>query len=165
MLSSHSFCPLRFLATVFNPILGSLQSCPDGHIHNASAQYTLIEQSLIQQLKRTVCTNLVVSFAVQYIPVSSAYTHNMCFYHTMILLYSITKQQQQQHGNDHIQTKSLPTSSKDHSIAIDPVNCVFTNNVIITNEDTGQKYEAVDTLTRQTISKSFNPLYAETEYN
>lgn len=93
----------------------------------------------------------------------------MCFYHTMILLYSITKQQQQQHGNDHIQTMSLPPSSKNHSIGIDPIYYDFTNNVIITNEDTDQKYEAVDTLTRQAITDDIkrvsNPLYAETEFN
>ena len=94
----------------------------------------------------------------------------MYFYHTIILLYSITKQQQQ-HVYDYIPTKSLSPSSNDDNIVMDvnPAYGDFTNNTIKTDENMDREYEAVDTQTRQVKTDDVkivtNPAYAETKFN
>ena len=91
---------------------------------------------------------------------------------SIILLYSITKQQQeQQHVYDYIATKPLSPSSNDDNIAMDinPAYGDFTNNTIKTDEDMDQEYEVVDTQTRQVKTDDVkivtNPAYAETKFN
>ena len=102
----------------------------------------------------------------------------------MILLYSITKQQQEQqpHVYDFIPTKPLATgvynrpvkkslSSNDDSITVDvnPAYGDFTNNTITNDENTDQEYEIVDAQTIQVKTDDVkivtNPAYAETKFN
>ena len=98
------------------------------------------------------------------------------------MLYSVTKQQQQ-HVYDYISTKPIATgvynrqvkkspSSIDDKIVMDvnPAYGDFTNNSIITDEDTGLEYEVVDPQTRRVktdnnITMVRNPAYAETKFN
>ena len=93
----------------------------------------------------------------------------MYFYHTIILLYSITKQQQ--HVYDYIPTKSLSPSSNDDNIVMDvnPAYGDFTKNTIKTDENMDREYEAVDTQTRRVKTDDVkivtNPAYAETKFN
>ena len=98
------------------------------------------------------------------------------------MLYSVTKQQQQQHVYDYISTKPLATgvynrqvkkspSSNDDNIAMDvnPAYGDFTNNTIKTDEDMDQEYEVMDIQTRQVKTDDVkivtNPAYAETKFN
>ena len=103
----------------------------------------------------------------------------------MILLYSITKQQQEQqpHVYDFIPTKPLAytgvynrpvkksLSSNDDSITMDvnPAYSDFTNNTITNDEDTDLEYEVVDAQTRRVktddVKVVANPAYAETKFN
>ena len=96
-------------------------------------------------------------------------------------IYSITKQQRQQHVYDYVATNPLAsgvyshqvkksTSSNDKSIAMDtnPAYNVFTNNNT-KDEDKGLEYEIVDSPFRQIktddIKMHENPAYAETKFN
>ena len=95
------------------------------------------------------------------------------------MLYSVTKQQQQQHVYDYISTKPLATGvynrqvkkSPSSNIAMDvnPAYGDFTNNTIKSDEDTGLEYEVVDTQTKQVktddVKMVTNPAYAETHFN
>ena len=111
--------------------------------------------------------------------------HVILFYHIfLILLYSITKQQQEQqpHVYDFISTNPLATgvynrpvkkslSSNDDSItmAVNPAYSDFTNNTITNDEDTDLEYEVMDAQTSQVktddVKTVTNPAYAETKFN
>ena len=101
----------------------------------------------------------------------------MYFYHTMILLYSITnpqqQQQQQQENNiyEDIPAKPLSPSSNDDYVVMDGNQActAFTDNSINTDEDTDLQYEVVDTQTRRVNTEDIeifsNPAYAKTNIN
>ena len=76
----------------------------------------------------------------------------MYFYHTMILLYSITNPQQQQENNlyEEIPAKSLSPSSNDDYVEMDEIQActAFTDNSINTDENTDVQYEVMGTQTR-----------------
>ena len=110
--------------------------------------------------------------------------HVILSYYCMILLYSITKQQQEQlsHVYDFIPTKRLATgvyncpirkssSSNDDSTAmnVNPAYGDFTNNTATNDKDTDQEYEVVDAQTRRAKTDDIkivtNPAYAETKFN
>ena len=97
------------------------------------------------------------------------------------MLYSVTKQQQQQqHIYDYISTKQLTTGVYNHQVkkstsSIDdktvmdtnPDYSEITNNNTKTDEDNGPEYATVDLQSRQIktddIKMDKNPAYAETK--